>query len=106
MKKNYVQQLSHGCVLYEQFMAGGNTKNWYKRDYQDFETYYCIRDIPFSVVLQDGYSQLSPQQRFTLIMSHLGKSDEEIRTIMGMSEGAWRTMLSRMKKMTNTDGDF
>ena len=106
MKKNYVQQLSHGCVLFEQFMAGGNTKNWYKRDYQDFETYYCMRDIPFSVVLQDGYSQLSPQQRFTLIMSHLGKSDEEIRTIMGMSEGAWRTMLSRMKKMTNTDGDF
>jgi hypothetical protein len=37
-------------------------------------------------------------------MSHLGKSDEEIRTIMGMSEGAWRTMLSRMKKMTNNDG--
>ena len=104
MKKNYVQQLSHGCVLYEQFMAGGNTKNWYKRDYQDFETYYCIRDIPFSVVLQEGYSLLTPQQRFTLIMSHLGKSDEEIRTIMGMSEGAWRTMLSRMKKMTNNDG--
>ena len=105
MKKNYVQQLSHGCVLYEQFMAGGNTKNWYKRDYQDFEIYYCIRDIPFSVVLQEGYSQLSPQQRFTLIMSHLGKSDEEIRDMMGLTESAWRTMRSRMKKKVNTDGD-
>ena len=106
MKKNYVQQLSHGCVLYEQFMAGGNTKNWYKRDYQDFETYYCIRDIPFSVVLQEGYSLLSPQQRFTLIMSHLGKSDEEIREMMGLTDAAWRTMQSRMKKKINTDGDF
>ena len=46
-----------------------------------------MSDIPFSVVLQEGYSLLTPQQRFTLIMSHLGKSDEEIRTIMGMSEG-------------------
>ena len=104
MKKNYVQQLSHGCVLYEQFMAGGNTKNWYKRDYQDFETYYCIRDIPFSVVLQEGYSLLTPQQRFTLIMSHLGKSDEEISEMMGLTDAAWRTMQSRMKKKINTDG--
>jgi DNA-directed RNA polymerase specialized sigma24 family protein len=49
---------------------------------------------------------LSPQQRFTLIMSHLGKSDEEIREMMGLTDAAWRTMQSRMKKKINTDGDF
>lgn len=105
MKKSYAEQLSHGSVLYEQFMAGCSTRSWYKHDYQDFEIYYCMRDIPFSVVLQENYADLSPQQRFSLIMSHLGHSDDHIREVMGLSDAAWRTMQSRMKKKINTVGE-
>lgn len=103
MRTDYAQQLSHGRVLHDALMAGGTTQLWRKQDFLDFECYYCMRDIPFSIELNEGSAALSPQQRCCLILSHMGKSDEEIRTIMGMSEGAWRTMLSRMKKMTNKE---
>ena len=100
MRTDYAQQLSHGRVLHEALLAGGSTKLWHKQDFLDFESYYCMRDIPFSIELEEGSKTLSPQQRCCLILSHMGKSDEEIRKIMGMSEGAWRTMLSRIKRTT------
>ena len=103
MRMDYAQQLSHGRVLHDALLAGGTTQLWRKQDFLDFECYYCMRDIPFSIELNEGNAALSPQQRCCLILSHMGKSDEEIRNIMGMSEGAWRTMLSRMKKMTNKE---
>ena len=104
MRADYSRQLSHGCQLYEQVMAGGHVQRWYKQDFLDFECYYCMRDIPFSVTLHN-YEQLSPQQRFTLIMSHLGRSTEDTRELMGLTEAAWRTMQSRMKKKIDADGD-
>ena len=105
MRKEYALQLSRGRVLYDMLVAGGTAHTWRKQDFVDFECYYCMRDIPFSVELNEDYQSLSPLQRCCLILSHMGKSDEEVRETLGMSEGAWRTMQSRMKKMANNDTD-
>jgi DNA-directed RNA polymerase specialized sigma24 family protein len=48
--------------------------------------------------LETEYDNLSSTHKFFMILSDMGKTDEEIQQIMGLSYGAFRTTKYRIKK--------
>lgn len=89
--------LYEGKILYDRIMQGGNAGLWGKPDYVNFIEYYKILDLPFAVLLEKEYKQISPRYQFFMILYQMGKDDKEVCTVMGISESTIRSIRTRIK---------
>ena len=89
-------QLENGKERYEEIAAGGTTLKWNRDDFADCVEYYRTIDAPFVAHMECDYKKLSAKYIFFAIMQHIGKSDEELQTILVVSSSSVRSIRSRI----------
>ena len=88
--------LENGHRLYTELLSGGNMLKWQRKDVTDFIAYYRQTNPDFAEQADRNYGKLTPNQAVYLILKHLGKADDDIIPVMGITPGAFRTMCSRI----------
>ncbi len=78
-------------------MAGETVVLWDKKDFVNFLEYYKIKDLPFVIYLNTEYEHLTPRYKFFEILYHLGKNDEEVERILGISHSTVKSTKSRIR---------
>lgn len=87
-----------GHRLWENVNEGQTIITWSKTDVTNFILYYLTIDEEFAKRIENDYQKLTRDQKVFLILQHMGKSDEEISRITGISNTAVRMKKSRIKK--------
>lgn len=90
--------LNRGYLLYSEIMKGKTTVLWKKRDFECVIEYFRLVDVEFVDRLDNLFDDLSLKYKFFLILEHIGKTDAEIMTIMGVAEVSLRSIRSRVNK--------
>ena len=96
--------LNRGYSLYSDIMRGKTTVLWKKRDFECVIEYFRLVDVEFVDRLDNMFDDLSPKYKFFLILEHIGKTDAEIMTIMGVAEVSLRSIRSRVNKKSVVRG--
>lgn len=89
--------LYEGRELYDKICNNETTVTWSKKDFINFIEYYKLQDYPFVSSLETDYKSLSPKYMFFEILYHMGKSEDEIRHILGIGKSTVRTTRARIK---------
>lgn len=95
--------LQKGYQLYNDIVEGGTVVRWSKSYFEYFMEYYGTIDIVFVNRLETEYYKLSPKYMFFSTLYHMGKSDEEVERIMGISSNTIRSTKSRINSKRLTD---
>ena len=101
LQKEQTEQLFEGHALYQQTKANEPVITWSKENFLQFIEYYKVVNLPFILQMESDYSNLTHSNRFFLILQDMGKTDEEITRILGVSDGALRTARSRLRAKRN-----
>ena len=88
------QQIGRGKEVFESVMANNPIK--YHKDEECLIEYYSIFHHDTYSQWMDTYKNLTTRPILYLILLDSGKSDSEIQTILGISNGAIRVMKSRL----------
>lgn len=88
--------LSRGKKLYEDIIGGGTTVKWHKKEFADFMEYYRMNNLSFVRELETEYNSLTPMNMFFLSLYEMGYKDEEVMSIMGLSDSSVRSNKSRL----------
>lgn len=89
--------LVRGRELYDGVRSGKNIVQWKKEDFDAFFKYYKLVNLSFEENLSKQYKLLSDTQKMILTLSDMGKSENEVKAIMNLSDGAYRTARSRIR---------
>ena len=92
-------KLKKGKMLYDHIIEGKTSVNWSSKEEKLFNNYYAAINYQSYNRLRKvkRAAKLSPHNMFYLILKEMGKSDEEIRSIMAISQEGLRTLRSRTK---------
>lgn len=88
--------LESGHKLYTELLSGGNTAHWERKDFTDFIEYFRQVNSEYTQQIDADYQHLTPNENIFLALTHLGKTEEEVRDAMNLSDGAFNTMKSRL----------
>lgn len=96
---DFSYRFNNGRMLFDHIMSNGTTSLWKKQHYNMFNEYYERTHSKAVAGIKKGRTrkQLSPHNLFYLILLDMGKTDKEIRDIMGISPQALRTLRFRTK---------
>ncbi|MBR5037299.1 MAG: hypothetical protein IKX65_01055 [Prevotella sp.] len=97
ISERQIQIHIEGRKNYDHIMQGGTVARWVKEDYTHFIEYYKLLDQSFVTHLENDYHQLSPRYQFFEILYHIGKDDQEVARIMGISNSTRRAIKTRVK---------
>ena len=94
-------KLKRGRMLYEHIMGGGTTSRWSSKEESLFNNYYAAINYQSYCRLKkvERTSKMSAHNLFYLILKEMGKSDEEVRRILGLSAEGLRSIRSRTKPL-------
>lgn len=94
-------KLKQGRMLYEHIMGGGTTSRWSSKEEDLFNNYYAAINYQSYCRLKKvkRASKLSAHNLFYLILKEMGKSDDEVRRILGLSAEGLRSIRSRTKPL-------
>lgn len=98
LQSEQTEKLSEGRELYRRVVDGETAVAWSKDQLLKFIEYYKVVNLPFMMQMEREYTRLSPGNRFFLILQDMGKTDDEMTHILGVSEGALRTTRSRLRQ--------
>lgn len=99
VKKGMKEILIRGKQKFTSLMEEGNTtQHWHKRDYLDAIEYYFMKKPQVMEVIHNNYKHLSATQTLYLLLLDHGLSEDSAAQALNMSNGAMRTMKSRIKK--------
>lgn len=98
LQKKQSVVLTQGRQRYYELQEGGKTAKWSKDDFESLVEYYKVVDLQFVQHLETEFDNLSAIHKVFMILLHEGKSDEEVQEILGLSNGAFRTVKYRIKK--------
>jgi seryl-tRNA synthetase len=92
-------KLKLGRLLYDHIEDGETISSWGFKETTAFNTYYAATHYrSYSQIMKvDRTTKLSAHNLFYLILKDMGKSDEEVRRIMGISPEGLRSLRSRTK---------
>lgn len=92
-----MKRLALGRQLYLDIEKGETTAMWTKDNFMQYIAYYKLVDSNFLIALEKEYDSLTPQNIFYKILCHRQVSEEAILHILCKTNGALRTMKSRIK---------
>ena len=92
-------KLKKGKMLYDHIMDGKTAVKWSSKEEKLFNNYYAAINYQTYNRLRKvkRTANLSAHNLFYLILKEMGKTDEEIRSIMALSQEGLRTIRSRTK---------
>lgn len=97
LKDEQAAVINSGKALYDGIMAGGTTATWKKKDFDEFIEYYRTRRPEAVAKAEEGHSRLSSTNIFYLMLADMGVTGDDMRRILCTTDGALRTMRSRIK---------
>lgn len=97
LKDEQAAVINSGKALYDGIVAGGTTATWKKKDFDEFIEYYRTRRPEAVAEAEEGYSRLSSTHIFYLMLADMGVAGDDMRRILCLTDGALRTMRSRIK---------
>lgn len=99
LKKEMGDILSRGKQRFEGLTEHDETVvRWHKNDFVDAIEYYSMQKPLAMKYIEDTYKGLSATQILYLQLRDYGLDDQKIKHIFGLSDGAMRTMKSRINK--------
>lgn len=85
------QRIAKGKILYQKVMEQHlSMKEWHKNEFVCFNSYYQLEDKDFMERIAEKYGPLPAKSITFLILWHIGKTDNEIMSIMNFNNGALR----------------
>lgn len=92
-------KLKHGRILYDRIMDGEHAGKWSSEEQDLFNYYYAAINYHRWNRLRKvkRAKETNPHNMFYLILKDMGKSDEEVKRIMVLSQEGLRSMRSRTK---------
>ena len=94
--------LDRGKDLYDSVKLDGNVSRWSKDDFEAVVEYLRAK-MPDEVrMIEETHTKLTAYATFFLLLSATGTDAANTARIMGISQGAVRTMRHRLKKKENT----
>lgn len=92
-------KLKKGKMLYDHIMDGKTAVKWSSKEEKLFNNYYAAINYQTYNRLRKvkRVANLSAHNMFYLILKEMGKTDEEIRSIMALSQEGLRTIRNRTK---------
>ncbi|MBO4849587.1 MAG: tetratricopeptide repeat protein [Prevotella sp.] len=91
-------RLAHGKILYDHVLLNGTTLDWNADEYKCFVEYYKASHLVDYKKIEQQHPNLTPHNAFFLILYEIGKTDDEVCRIMGISREAIRSTRYRIKK--------
>ncbi len=91
LRNKQTSAVNEGKTLYDKLMAGETAICWTKNDFVHFIEYYKIIDLPFVVHLETNFDDLSPRYKFFEILNNMGKTEEDVERILGISHSTIRS---------------
>lgn len=99
--KSDVMKTGYGqCRLVED---NGNISQWNKTQQDNFVEFYTTKEAEFADDMERSYRGLTSRYKILLILQHLGKSDNDIMTIMSIQPDNLRKMRSLINKCRITE---
>lgn len=90
--------VDHGKDLYDSVKLDGNVSKWSKDDFEAVVEYLRAK-MPDKVrMIEETHTKLTAYATFFLLLSAIGMDSAATARIMGISQGAVRTMRHRLKK--------
>lgn len=92
-------KLKRGKMLYDHIMDGKTAVKWSSKEEKLFNNYYAAINYQTYNRLRKvkRVTNLSAHNMFYLILKEMGKTDEDIRSIMALSQEGLRTIRNRTK---------
>lgn len=94
---------ANGHKLYETARRGGNISQWNKNEMRWFAEYYMAVDNGFRDEAGTRYSRLTARQTVFVILVRMGKSTEEIKSMMAISGDSLRKLRSAVNARKTPD---
>lgn len=99
LKKEMGDILSRGKQRFESLTEHDETViEWHKNDFVDAIEYYSMQNPLAMKYIEDTYKGLSATQILYLQLRDYGLDDQKTKIIFGLSDGAMRTMKSRINR--------
>ena len=96
LKNSNSMRLNRGLILYNELMDNAHMVKWSKEDYDAFVDYYDAIDHPTVKRHKKEYKNLTPRSLTYLLLKDMGKSDDTVREIMGLSPEGLRSLRFRV----------
>ena len=90
--------LSRGYILFKEINDNKSTVKWSTSDLESLTSFFRVARIEEYEKISKSYGKLTNHNLLFLILIHIGKSESEIREIMGIGQGAIRSIRHRLKK--------
>ena len=90
--------ITKGGVLYNSINEGKTTLKWNKNDYETCTEYIRMKNPDLVAEIENKYKGVSSRVKFFLIIEASGMNKLKIKNLLGLSDGAYRTMKSRATK--------
>ena len=98
MIENGSPMLNHGKILYEDIVENKTIVKWEKKDYQCFVDYFKTMHFKEYDKMMGKYTNLTLRSAVLLILVGMGKDNNDISHIMGITKKSVNTNLNRLNK--------
>lgn len=93
------QSTSRSLAIFSCILRNVNLSQITNEELDEFFQSFSKIDEPYYKLI--NVMPLTPPNKFMMILFHLGKTEQEVCKILGISIGAMRTRKSRIKSLTN-----
>ena len=95
--KQAAPRLNHGKILYDSIEENGSVGKWNNEDYECFIEYYKAINLPSYKRIEKAHPNLTLRNTLFLILHEMGKNDDEVGKIMGLSHEGIRSTRFRIR---------
>ncbi|MBR6285767.1 MAG: hypothetical protein IKR18_02085, partial [Bacteroidaceae bacterium] len=93
-----IESIKEGKIIFNRLIQDNdNTTNWKKKQYESVIAYYGHIHIEYIAQIRNKYRGLTLKQQLFVILQNEGVNQKNIRNILAISEGGYRTIKSRVK---------
>ena len=93
-----VQTIRKGIQLYEMLMNNEKVQTWTSADYEAITIFFEVSNPDAMKKIRQKYGRPTTRNMLYLILVNMGKTNEEICTIMSLNSSSLRTINYRLRK--------
>lgn len=103
-RRKQIDLLSRGRDMYGHLVDGSGISLWSNKQLGEIVEFFRVDKKDVVEKIEEDYKKLSPMQTLCLLLLNEGWTDERIKTAFGQNDGAYRTMMSRIKGKRRNGG--
>lgn len=103
-RRKQIDLLNRGRNMYCHLVDGSGISLWSNKQLGEIVEFFRVDKKDVVEKIEEDYKKLSPMQTLCLLLLNEGWTDERIKTAFGQNDGAYRTMMSRIKGKRRNGG--